>query len=170
MGQMHGFVNDRLFPKLGVVSTPERWAQVDNPVRRLNTRASGIAYPDPGINSSVADSLARVSDLIACKKVPGHNQPADYFCHRRRLSLRLSEGASCPGRGIINAHAEAVFQPARRHVAKSRPAQWFATAGGFAGPYEFAYCIVEHPDGACDSRSQDSDCIGTRRTIDPPAR
>jgi hypothetical protein len=131
MSQMHCFVDNRLFAKLSVCVTPERWAQVDDPVRCLNALASGIEHHGKGVGAIGASCLAYVSDLIGCKEVPGHNQPADYLCHRRGLSFRLSEGAIYPSREIINAHAEAVFQPACRHVAKSGPSQGFAAAGRF---------------------------------------
>ena len=167
---MHCFVNDRLFPKGSVFVTPKRWTQANDPVRCWNALA-GVAHNDTGVIASVArGAVASVSDLIGFQEIPGHNQPANYFCHRRGLSFRLSEGAFYPDRGIINAHAEAVFQPACRHVAKSGPSQGFAAAGGFTGPHEFANRIVEHLDCACDGRSQDSDRIGTRRTIDFSAR
>jgi hypothetical protein len=153
MGEMHRFVDDRLFAKGSVCVTPKRWTQMNDPVRCWDARA-GVADNDTGVIASVAGSaVASISDLIGCEKVSRDNQPADYFCHRRRLSCRLSEGAFDPRREIIDAYAEAVFQPACRLVAKSGPSQRFATAGRFTGPHEFSDRIVEHLDCTGNGRS-----------------
>src|SRR5262245_1850832 len=167
---MHCFVDDRLFAKRSVCGTPERWAQVDDPVRCSNAVARGVANHYKGVGTNVACSLAYVGDLIGCKEVPGHNQPADYFCHRRRLGFRLSESALYPGREIINAHPEPIFQPARRHIAKSGPSQWFTATGCFTGSHKFTNRIVEHFDCTFDSCSQDLQRISTRWAIDETAR
>lgn len=78
---MHCFVDDRLFAKWSVCVTPERQAQVNDPLRRSNAHA-GVVHNDTGVIASGArGAVASVSDRIGCKEVPGDREPADNFCH-----------------------------------------------------------------------------------------
>jgi hypothetical protein len=73
MGEMHRFVDDRLFAKGSVCVTPKRWTQMNDPVRCWDARA-GVADNDTGVIASVArGAVASVSDLIAGQEIPGHN-------------------------------------------------------------------------------------------------
>lgn len=86
MSQMYCFVDDGLFAKRSVCGSPERWAQMDDPLRCSDALARSIPDSDEGVGIPGASGLANVSDLIRRQQISGHSQPADYFGDRRGLT------------------------------------------------------------------------------------